>query len=153
MKTTLSSCQFFYESIKIRWKPTACTIIQFGPVTSDILHTGNHGITSYYTQSSCKLMHYTTYGMRHVILAVVISLLIYAWLITRHNFNQEQLDKRIRSNIAWLILLSFAIEAIFGIAVAVYVDIIPIKFLKAAATVSIKYLTKAYYNRWISYRN
>ena len=90
-------------------------------------------------------MHYTTYGMRHVILAVVISLLIYAWLITRHNFNQEQLDKRIRSNIAWLILLSFAIEAIFGIAVAVYVDIIPIKFLKAAATVSIKYLTKAYY--------
>ena len=36
----------------------ACTIIQFGPVTSDILHSG-HGFTLY-TQSSCKLLHYTT---------------------------------------------------------------------------------------------
>ena len=64
----------------------------------------------------------------------MISLVIYGWLITKHNFNQEQLDKRIRSNIAWLILLSFAIEGIFGIAVAVYVDILPLH-----ATVSQNY--------------
>ena len=60
--------------------------------------------------------------------------MIYGWLITKHNFNQEQLDKRIRSNIAWLILLSFAIDGIFGIAVAVYVDILPLH-----ATVSQNY--------------
>ena len=64
--------------------------------------------------------------MRHVILAVIISLLTYAWIITRHNFNQEQLDKRIRDNIAWLIIIAFVIEAIFGITVAVYVDVSPI---------------------------
>ena len=91
----------------------ASTIIQFGPVTSDVLHTKN-GIGSSYTQSGCKLLHYTTYGMRHVILVIVISLIIYAWMITRHNFNQEQLDKRIRKNFAWLIMLAFAIEAVFG---------------------------------------
>ena len=91
----------------------ASTIIQFGPVTSDVLHTKN-GVGSSYTQSGCKLLHYTTYGMRHVILAIIISLIIYAWMITRHNFNQEQLDKRIRKNFAWLVMLAFAIEAVFG---------------------------------------
>lgn len=102
----------------------SCTIIQFGPITSDILH--NVGKDSHYTQSGCKVFHYTTFGMRHVILAVIISLLTYAWIITRHNFNQEQLDKRIRDNIAWLIIIAFVIEAIFGITVAVYVDVSPI---------------------------
>ena len=91
---------------------------------SDILH--NVGKESHYTQSGCKVFHYTTFGMRHVILAVIISLLTYAWIITRHNFNQEQLDKRIRDNIAWLIIIAFVIEAIFGITVAVYVDVSPI---------------------------
>ena len=84
------------------------------------------GKESHYTQSGCKVLHYTTFGMRHVILAVIISLFTYAWIITRHNFNQEQLDKRIRENIAWLIIVAFVIEAIFGITVAVYVDVSPI---------------------------
>ena len=84
------------------------------------------GKERHYTQSGCKVLHYTTFGMRHVILAVIISLFTYAWIITRHNFNQEQLDKRIRENIAWLIIVAFVIEAIFGITVAVYVDVSPI---------------------------
>ena len=107
----------------------ASTITQFGPVTSDVLHTKN-GVGSSYTQSGCKLLHYTTYGMRHVILAIVISLIIYAWMITRHNFNQEQLDKRIRKNFAWLVMLAFAIEAVFGIGnVFLVLNCLPWRFL------------------------
>ena len=109
----------------------ASTIIQFGPVTSDVLHTKN-GIGSSYTQSGCKLLHYTTYGMRHVILVIVISLIIYAWMITRHNFNQEQLDKRIRKNFAWLVMLAFAIEAVFGMGnVFLVLNCLPQRFLNS----------------------
>jgi len=109
----------------------ASTIIQFGPVISDVLHTKN-GVGSSYTQSGCKLLHYTTYGMRHVILVIVISLIIYAWMITRHNFNQEQLDKRIRKNFAWLVMLAFAIEAVFGMGnVFLVLNCLPQRFLNS----------------------
>lgn len=101
----------------------ACTIIQFGPRLSTVLHLG-HGI-SHYSQSGCKLLHYTDFGIRHVILSIVYYLAVYAWLITKQNFNQEQVDKKIRDNVPWIIMLAFAIEAVFGIPVAVYVDILP----------------------------
>lgn len=101
----------------------ACTIIQFGPKMSNVIHEG-HGYKSY-TQSGCKLLHYTDYGIRMVIVAIILALVLYAWLITKHNFNQEQVDKRIRNNLAWLILLSFAIEAVFGMPIAIYVDVYP----------------------------
>ena len=69
------------------------------------------------------LVHFTEYGIRHVILLIVLGLVLYAWLITKHNFNQEQVDKRIRNSLPWLILLCFAIEGIFGMPIAIYVDV------------------------------
>ena len=69
------------------------------------------------------LVHFTEYGIRHVILLIVLGLVLYAWLITKHNFNQEQIDKRIRNSLPWLILLCFAIEGIFGMPIAIYVDV------------------------------
>lgn len=100
-----------------------CTIIQFGPMTSHLLQAG-HDFRSF-TQSGCKLIHYTEYGIRHVILAILLGLILYAWLITKHNFNQEQVDKRVRRNLPWLILLAFAIEGLFGMPIAIYVDVLP----------------------------
>ena len=100
-----------------------CTIIQFGPMTSQVLHAG-HGISGF-TQSGCKLSHFTEYGVRHVILSIVVFLITYAWLITKQNFNQEQVDKRVRHSLPWLILLAFAIEGVFGMPVAIYVDVLP----------------------------
>ena len=101
-----------------------CTIVQFGPMTSNVLFSGQD-INATFTQSGCKLLHYTEYGIRHVILCVILSLILYAWLITKHNFNQEQVDKKVRQHLSSLVLLAFALEAVFGIPVAVYVDVIP----------------------------
>ena len=92
-----------------------------GPMVNTTLLAG-HKLKNA-TQSGCKLAHYTEYGMRHVILLIVLSLVIYAWMITKHNFNQEQVDKRIRQNLPWLILLCFAVEGIFGMPIAIYVDV------------------------------
>ena len=63
------------------------------------------------------------FGIRHVVLLIVLALVIYAWLITKHNFNQEQVDKKIRQNLPWLILLCFAVEGIFGMPIAIYIDV------------------------------
>ena len=68
-------------------------------------------------------MHFTEFGIRHVVLLIVLALVIYAWLITKHNFNQEQVDKKIRQNLPWLILLCFAVEGIFGMPIAIYIDV------------------------------
>lgn len=100
-----------------------CAIVQFGPMTSQVLYSGHdvHG----FTQSGCKLLHYTEYGIRHLILCIILGLILYAWLITKQNFNQEQVDKKVRHHLPWFILLAFALEAIFGIPVAIYVDVLP----------------------------
>ena len=68
-------------------------------------------------------MHYTEYGIRHVILLIVLSLIIYAWLIIKRNFNQEEVDRRVRQNVPWFILLCFAVEGLFGMPSAIYVDV------------------------------
>lgn len=101
----------------------ACTVIQFGPELTQLLHAGHD--VAFYTQSGCKLLHYTKFGIKSVILAVIISLMLYAWLITRHNFNQEQVDKRIRHFLPWLIMLCFGIEAVLGMPAAIYTDYLP----------------------------
>ena len=100
-----------------------CILIQFGPMTTQILYAG-HGLTNF-TQSGCKFSHYTEYGVRHVILAIISSMILYAWLITKQNFNQEQVDKKVRNNLAWCILLAFAVEGVFGMPIAIYVDVLP----------------------------
>ena len=58
-------------------------------------------------------------------------------MITRHNFNQEQLDKRIRKNFAWLIMLAFAIEAVFGMGNFILGNFLAIPFLKFIFSIDI----------------
>lgn len=95
-------------------------MIQFGPMLSQVLHSG-HSVY-HFSQSGCKLLFFTDYGMRHVITFLVSSLFVYSYLILFHSFDTESLDRRMRNNVAWLILLLFAIEGLFGITAAVYVD-------------------------------
>ena len=44
-------------------------------------------------------------------------------MIIKRNFNHEEVDKKLRQNVPSLILLCFAIEGVFGMPVAIYVDV------------------------------
>ena len=58
-------------------------------------------------------------------------------------FNSEQVDKRIRTSLPWLILLCFAIEGIFGMPIAIYVDVSIIQMLSLSLVIgSISSLTE-----------
>lgn len=103
-----------------------CTIIQFGPMLTQVLHAGHQ--VSHYSQTGCKLLFFTDYGMRHVVAVIVIVLVIYAWLVNFKGFNKEQLDNVARENVAWFILGMFAIEGVFGMPAAIYVDVDPTYF-------------------------
>ena len=47
-----------------------------------VLHSG-HGHSDF-SQSGCKLLFYTDYGMRHVVTFIVCSFFAYAYLILFH---------------------------------------------------------------------
>eukprot|EP00088_Acartia_fossae_P015719 TRINITY_DN1867_c0_g1_i4.p1 TRINITY_DN1867_c0_g1~~TRINITY_DN1867_c0_g1_i4.p1 ORF type:complete len:372 (-),score=73.67 TRINITY_DN1867_c0_g1_i4:1133-2248(-) len=100
-----------------------CSIVQFGPLLSAALHAG-HGVY-HYSQTSCKLMFYTEYGTRHTITFLVMSAYLYGHLGLRHGF--QSVDRRLQENTGWLALLLLAIECVFGMAPAVYVDVFPFK--------------------------
>lgn len=97
------------------------TIIQFGPMFSSALHAG-HGIYSY-SQSSCKLMFYTEYGTRSLIACIIVSITAYSWVGLQQGF--DSVDSKIRNNMGWIILTAFAIQGLFGMAPAVYLDVDP----------------------------
>lgn len=94
------------------------TFVQFGTMFSSSLHVG-HSVYSY-TQSSCKLMFYTEYGTRSVIASLVVAITAYTYLGMHQGF--ESVDCKVKTNMGWLVLLAFAIQGLFGIAPAVYVD-------------------------------
>lgn len=73
-----------------------------------VLHSGQ-GIY-HFSQSGCKLLFYTDYGMRHVLALLVTLYLAYAYLVAFHSFDQENLDRRAREYVPWLIILLFAVE-------------------------------------------
>jgi len=94
------------------------TFLQFGPMLTSSLHVGHN--TYSYSQSSCKLMFYTEYGTRCLIAVVVLGIAGYAWLGLKQGF--ESVDGKMRDNTGWLVLLAFALQGLFGIAPAVYLD-------------------------------
>jgi len=72
------------------------------------LHSG-HGVSAF-SQSGCKLLFFTDYGMRHVITCLVLAIFAHSYLVLFHNFDPENLDGKMRGNIGWLILTLLAIE-------------------------------------------
>jgi len=97
-------------------------LLQFGPMLSSSLHSG-HNIYSY-SQTGCKLLFYTEYGTRHVITGLVLSLLAYCYYGIHHGF--ESMDGKISSwGWGWLILAMVAVQGLFGMVPAMYVDLAP----------------------------
>lgn len=99
------------------------TLIQFGPMFSQVLHSG-HDVYSF-SQTGCKLQFFTDYGMRNVITFLVVSFFLYAYLVLYKNFDPENLDGKMRRNYPWLIILMALIEGVFGMVPAMYVDVSP----------------------------
>jgi len=95
-----------------------CSLVQFGPLLSAALHSG-HGYY-HYSQTGCKLLWYTEYGTRHTVTFLVICLYLYVHLAVRHGF--ESVDRKIRDNTGWIIVVLAAVQCLFGIGPAVYVD-------------------------------
>jgi hypothetical protein len=95
------------------------SLIQFGPMLASTLHSG-HGVYSY-SQTSCKLMFYTEYGTRNLIAFLVMAILGYSWMGVNHGF--DSVDGKIRDNMGWVVVVVFAVQGVFGIAPAVYLDV------------------------------
>ena len=91
--------------------------IRFGPKIWGALQI--FGI-QHASQSGCKLVAYTEYGIRHVEIVVLSLLVLYVWLAMRRQYD---LDDKIRSNLAWLLLSLLAIEGVTGMVPAMYTDI------------------------------
>lgn len=98
------------------------TLIQFGPMLSSSLHSG-HKIFNY-SQTGCKMLFYTEYGTRHVITFLLVGLLAYGHYGLHHGF--ESLDGKLRTaGMGWLLLLLMAVQGLFGMVPAMYVDLSP----------------------------
>jgi len=95
------------------------TLVQFGPMLSTAIHAG-HGVF-FYSQTGCKLMFFTEYGGRHVISFLVVSLYIYLHIGMRFGF--ESIDRKLRDNVGWMVVLIMAVEGLFGMVPAMYVDV------------------------------
>jgi len=96
------------------------TLIQFGPMLSSSLHAGHNVYT--YSQTGCKLLFYTEYGTRHVITALVCSMLAYAYYGLHHGF--ESVSGRLNTaGMGWIILFLAAVQGLFGMVPAMYVDL------------------------------
>lgn len=97
--------------------------VQFGPMMSQVLHSG-HGVY-HFSQSGCKLLFFTDYGMRHVIAYLVLAFFAHAYLVVFHSFDEDNLDGRMRASVPWFIISIFVVEGIFGMVPAIYVDVGP----------------------------
>ena len=74
------------------------------------------------SQTGCKLVSYTQVGMTHVISYLILALVIYAYIsLKKADFNQ--VDTCIRRNIGWIFCAIFAVEGIFGMVPAIYMDV------------------------------
>lgn len=96
------------------------TLIQFGPMLSTALHSG-HNIYSY-SQTSCKLMFYTDYGTRHVVTTLAIGLVLLTLYGIDKGFDSVE-EKMDQVGLGWISLALFAIQGLFGMVPAMYVDL------------------------------
>merc|ERR1719483_1860333 len=87
---------------------------------STSLHSG-HNIYSY-TQTSCKLMFYTDYGTRHVLTTLVTGLVLLTLYGLHKGFDSVE-QKMDQVGMGWIILGLFAIQGLFGMVPAMYIDL------------------------------
>jgi len=86
------------------------------------------------SQAGCKLMAYTLVGMAHVVTFLIFCLVLYSWIgaglcpslpfcnrLEKINFGD--LDSGIRKHLGWFTLFIFALEGVFGMAPAIYMDV------------------------------
>jgi len=96
------------------------TIIQFGPMLSSSLHSGHNYY--YYSQTGCKMLFYTEYGTRHVITALVMGMVSYAYYGLHHGF--DSVSGRMGTlGMGWILLGLAAVQGLFGMVPAMYVDL------------------------------
>ena len=74
------------------------------------------------SQTGCKLVSYTQIGMTHVISCLILALVIYGYFGLKKS-ELNELDISIRKNLGWIFLAIFAIEGIFGMVPAIYMDV------------------------------
>lgn len=96
-----------------------CAAIRFSVKIWQAVAVHGHGQAS---QSGCKLIAYTNIGMSHVLSYLVAALVIYSWLGMKSS-DFGYLDKAIRQHLGWLVVFTFALEGIFGMAPAIYMDV------------------------------
>jgi len=86
------------------------------------------------SQAGCKLMSYTLIGMAHVVTSLVFFLVLYSWIgaglfpslpfckkLTKVSFGD--LDSGLRRHLGWFLLFIFALEGVFGMVPAIYMDV------------------------------
>ena len=74
------------------------------------------------SQSGCKLIAYTNFGMAHVISYLLLALVIYAYKgMKAADF--AHLDHGIKKNLGWIVCTLFALEGVFGMVPAIYMDV------------------------------
>ena len=83
-----------------------------------LVHSIHAGFNHYsYSQTGCKLMFFTEYGMRHVIATVVCCMLFYAYYGLHYGFDSVN-AKLSTWGVGWLLLLLASIEGLFGMVPA-----------------------------------
>jgi len=86
------------------------------------------------SQAGCKLMSYTIIGMAHVVTSLIFCLVLYSWIgaglcptlplcnrMTKLSFGD--LDSGLRRHLGWFLLFIFALEGVFGMVPAIYMDV------------------------------
>lgn len=86
------------------------------------------------SQAGCKLMSYTIIGMSHVVTTLVFCLILYSWVgaglcsslpvfkkMSKMTFGD--LDSGLRRHLGWFLLFIFALEGVFGMIPAIYMDV------------------------------
>ena len=74
------------------------------------------------TQTGCKMVSYTQIGMTHVISYLILALAMYGYLGSRKS-EFFAIDIFIRKNLGWIFCAVFAVEGIFGMIPAIYMDV------------------------------
>ncbi|XP_040563587.1 uncharacterized protein [Lepeophtheirus salmonis] len=99
---------------------TFFTLIRFGPKLWGALDV--HGLKSV-SQTSCKLVSFTEFGLRHVNVFLIMCLVAYAYYSM--TMDKEYLDQKLKKGFPWLIMSCFVVEGATGMIPAIYSDVSP----------------------------
>ena len=74
------------------------------------------------TQTACKLISFTNTGMAHVISYLLFFTNLYGYYGLKLT-DFSKIDKNIKTYLGWIVCLIFAVEGIFGMIPAIYMDV------------------------------